>query len=299
MADLLPQIATAHNLVAVNFVLFEKQLIFWNNLRDPASLKERTEKHEYGYFCRTRQVEALSKQHIKFLRSLWQKKYRQKYGQFLVEGAKSVMELFHSSYKIERIYRIESSEAHSELSHTVDVVSCTRADMERISQLKTAPELIALANIPEVKSVNKDQGGWILGLDRINDPGNLGTIVRIADWFGIREIWCSPDTVDLYNYKTLMACMGSFTRVEVLYGDLATLLTESKRTKYFALLEGEDVRFVEQTSPGILVIGNEANGISDELMQIPHIAVSIRGYGGAESLNAAVSAGILCHTLIR
>ncbi|MCB9246301.1 MAG: RNA methyltransferase [Flavobacteriales bacterium] len=243
-------------------------------------------------------MEALSKQHIKYLRSLWLKKYRQKYGQFLVEGEKSVIELFHSPFRIERIYRQVGSTALKEVGQDTEVVDCPKIDMERISQLKTAPGLIALVQMPEMNAIAPSDSGWILALDRINDPGNLGTIIRIADWFGISQIWCSNDTVDLYNHKTLMACMGSFTRVAILYADLFELLSRSQLPRYYGLLEGEDVRNLTGALPGIVVIGNEANGISEKLLELTHKPVSIRGKGRAESLNAAVSAGILCHTLL-
>jgi len=240
----------------------------------------------------------LSNQHIKYLRALQLKKNRQKYGQFLVEGEKSVMELFTSSFVVERLYGLRGYVLDEVIQTDVELVYASQTELSRITHLKTAPPLMALVNIPDAKMPKIPDDQWTIVLDRINDPGNLGTIIRIADWFGIQNVVCSTDTVDLYNHKSLMATMGSFGRVEVSYCDIAELLSNSGQAKYFALLDGQDIKSLKKPNPGLIVIGSEAHGISSELMEIEHTAITISGSGGAESLNAGVSAGIICHSLI-
>jgi len=240
----------------------------------------------------------LTNQHIKYLRGLHLKKNRQKYGHFLVEGEKSIAELLNSSYRIERLYIKKGYQTPNNIHGDIEIAFGDDKSISRISQLKTPPNIIALVNIP-VTTVNEIQRNqWVLALDGINDPGNLGTIIRIADWFGVSQVLCSEGTVDLYNIKTLMATMGSFSRVEVHYLNLENLLQDSSVPKYFALLDGVDISSIEAIEPGIIVIGSEANGISEGLLKLTHTPITIVGRGKAESLNAGVSAGIICHCLI-
>jgi len=240
---------------------------------------------------------ALTNQHIKHIRSLGLKKYRQKYAQFVVEGEKSIQELLTSSYEVERLYIQSERVSDVILNSGSELVECSAKDMERISNLKSPPGALALVNIPESKVSQLHEGEWTLVADGINDPGNLGTIIRIADWFGIKQVICSIDTVELYNPKTLMATMGSFTRVEVSYADLSQVMIASTAPLYFALLDGTSVKELKDPTPGAIVIGSEANGIRHELLTFPHTAISIEGKGTAESLNAGVSAGIICYAL--
>jgi TrmH family RNA methyltransferase len=240
----------------------------------------------------------LSKQHIKYLNALSRKKDRQKYGQFLVEGEKSVMELLNSTFKVIRIYQLPSLSYDLSAYQNIEIIECSAQELERISTLKNTSGIIALAEIPEVHERRISTSKWYIALDRINDPGNLGTIIRIADWFGIEEVLCSRDTVELYNPKTLMACMGSFARVRVRYCDLELVLSDARLNLYYALLGGEDLSKMHASAPGIIVIGNEANGIQSSLLDLPHQSVTIPGSGQAESLNAAISAGIICYSLI-
>jgi len=241
---------------------------------------------------------ALSNQHIKFIRSLGQKKYRQKYMQFLVEGEKSVNELLTSSYDVERLYIQSEHLSNVILASGIETIECTSKEMERISTLKSPPGVLALVNFPNQTPLKLRWDEWTIVADGINDPGNLGTIIRVADWFGIDKVLCSLDTVELYNPKTLMATMGSFSRVDVYYCLLEELLAESEIPKYFALLEGESIESMGSPKPGLIVIGNEANGIRAELQNLPHIPISIPGMGKAESLNAGISAGIICYQLL-
>jgi RNA methyltransferase, TrmH family len=135
--------------------------------------------------------------------------------------------------------------------------------------------------------------------DSIRDPGNLGTIVRCADWFGISQVVCSPDSADIYNPKTVQSTMGSIARVKVYYKDLPALLNDSRDTKvHAAALNGKNVKQMKPLEEGVIVIGNESKGINNAIMQLAHEKITIPGYGKAESLNAAVATGIILSHLI-
>jgi len=215
----------------------------------------------------------------------------------VVEGEKSIQELLTSSYEVERLYIQAERVSNVILNSGIELVECSAKDMERISNLKSPPGVLALVNIPKSLDVELPEDEWTLVADGINDPGNLGTIIRIADWFGIRQVICSHDAVELYNPKTIMATMGSFIRVAVGYTDLVPIMSSSKAPLYFALLDGTSVKQLKEPAPGAIVIGSEANGIRPELLSIAHTAISIEGKGNAESLNAGVSAGILCYAM--
>ena len=150
---------------------------------------------------------ALTNQHIKYIRSLGLKKYRQKYAQFVVEGEKSVQELLTSSYKVERLYIQSERVSDLIIKSGIELIECSSKDMERISNLKSPPGVLALVDIPTPPDIELRPEKWVLVADGINDPGNLGTMIRIADWFGMDQLICSIDTVELYNPKTLMATM--------------------------------------------------------------------------------------------
>lgn len=239
----------------------------------------------------------VTKNEIKFVQSLHRKKYRQKYGQFIVEGTKSVLELIHSNFVIEKVYATAAWINEYESGINLDITEASTTDLDRMSFFKTSSPVLAVCNFARPKL--NETGDWIIALDGINDPGNLGTIIRIADWFGIAQIWCSEDTVDLYNPKTISSTMGSFTRVEVVYTDLESALEGTSRAKYFALMEGESVYGLNDVQPGILVIGSEANGIRENLLTHEHTAVTIPRRGKAESLNAGVATAILVDRLLK
>jgi TrmH family RNA methyltransferase len=238
----------------------------------------------------------VTKNEIKFVQSLHRKKYRQKYGQFIVEGTKSVLELIHSNFVIENVYATAAWINEYESGINIDITEASTSDLDRMSFFKTPSPVLAVCNFARPKLNETDN--WIIALDGINDPGNLGTIIRIADWYGIAQIWCSEDTVDLYNPKTISSTMGSFTRVEVVYTNLESALEGTSRTKYFALMDGESVYSLNDVQPGILVIGSEANGIRQDLLENNHTAVTIPRRGNAESLNAGVATAILVDRLI-
>ncbi|MBI1305889.1 MAG: RNA methyltransferase [Bacteroidetes bacterium] len=240
----------------------------------------------------------ISKSRIKFVQSLHKKKYRQKYGQFTVEGAKSVGELLHSNFRIKSIFCTQEwLDLQPAFNTPEEFVITDEADLQRISFFATASPVIAIAEIPTSGSIHLKPGEWIIALDGINDPGNLGTIIRIADWYGIKQMICSKDTVDLFNPKTISSTMGSFARVQVDYCDLSTYL-KTDIPVYFCEMEGETLHTLEHIKPGIIVIGSEAHGIRTQLQTLPHRSITIKRIGEAESLNAAIATGIICDRLI-
>ncbi len=214
----------------------------------------------------------------------------------MVEGEKSVIELINSELILTNVFATPEWIKSNASTLNIPITEASKVDLERMSFFKTASPVIATAKQPENRSLDLTQK-WILALDGINDPGNLGTIIRIADWYGISQIYCSPTTVDQFNPKTISSTMGSFTRVSVQYLDLVELLKSTNKTAYFTLMEGESIYKTAAPSGGIIVIGSEANGISNELMSIPHNSITIPRVGNAESLNAAVATGIICDRL--
>lgn len=249
----------------------------------------------------------LSKNTISYIRSLQQKKFREEHGVFVVEGHKSVMEFLHSDWDVEHLYAQESwMREHSPSGITSGIsTAVTRAEMERISGLSTPAEVLAVVKQNNTTwNAATGANSWTLALDGIRDPGNLGTIIRIADWFDIPQIVCSADCVELYNPKVVQAAMGSITRVAVSYATFPTFLHHAKSKNlsiYGADMHGDSVYAQELPAAGVLVIGNEANGIREEQQSALTHRISIPAYknSGAESLNAAVATGILCAEIKR
>lgn len=239
----------------------------------------------------------LSKNRIKFLQSLKQKKYRQKYGHFLVEGEKSVAELLHSEYEVDEIIADENwlskqDESWRELEATLT----DDIGMGKISAFSSPSPVCAVVKIPV--SIPKAESKWAIALDGIKDPGNLGTIVRTADWYGIKQVYCSKDCVDFFNPKTISSTMGSFARIVPEYIDLKEKLGKLEHV-YACVLNGTNIREVSNANGGVIVIGSESHGISDEVLALPNIErVTIPGPGGAESLNAAIATAIACERLV-
>ena len=235
-----------------------------------------------------------SKAKLRQYQQLRSKKFRQKYGLFVVEGLKSINELLHSNWPVETILCTSAfcDAQASEVDGEVEVVD--KADFMAVSQHKNPQEVLAIAKI---RAPVVNEGDCQIALDGINDPGNLGTIMRIADWYGINTVYCSTDTVDTFNSKVIQATMGSFLRVNVVRGDLSELLKDKK--VFATLLDGDNVREISAPEGGVLLIGNEANGISEELLNhLSHTAVTIPGSGTTESLNAAMATAICCERLV-
>lgn len=233
----------------------------------------------------------LSKNHIKLITSLQQKKYRLKHKLFVAEGIKVVEELLDSSFELELLFTIENF-INSVSEDKLIVVS--NNELKKISQLKTPNKVLGLFKIPKKKDI--ENKGLILVLDAVNDPGNLGTIIRLCDWFGIEKLICSQDTVDCYNQKVVQASMGSLTRVEIFYTDLIDFLNETSLPTFIADMNGKNIYENELPKEAILIMGNEANGVSKEVSNIVNSKVSIPRFGKnqeTESLNVATATAIL------
>ncbi len=245
----------------------------------------------------------ISKNKISDIRKLHLKKFRDLQGLFLVEGRKSVEMLLASTYQVVEVLATESSLSQNlSLLKDHQVTLASSEDMERISALNTSPDLLAVVRKPSIISP-VDDCLPILLLDRIADPGNLGTIIRTADWFGFRQIVCSPDCVDLYNPKTIQATMGSFCHVKVRYESLVDFIISQKRKNnrrvLGAFLGGESVNTFSFQKTDMIVIGSESNGISHSVEEAITHKITIPqvsdGNPTAESLNAAVAAAVIMH----
>lgn len=248
----------------------------------------------------------LSKNQLKYLHSLRIGKYRDLNKSFIVEGIKMTDELIESNFGIRAIYGLASWYASREeviFRNKIDFQVITEAELRKASSLVNPNAVLAVAAIPDSTAFVPDQAGdLVVLLDQIQDPGNLGTIIRTADWFGIKNIVCSPDTVDVYNPKVVQATMGSIFRVNVLYLDLKKIIASfsTKRDIIGTFPDGEDVGKAGLALPAALVIGNEASGISEEVATLLEKRVAIPSFSSTvESLNAAVAAGILCWELKR
>ena len=241
----------------------------------------------------------LSKTHTKYIQTLQHKKFRDESGLFLAEGPKVVMDLLNSrKFICKEIFAlnnwlVEQAKALSLLRDT-SITAVEDFELQKISSLSTAHDVVAV--FEERKPVHdfKPAAKITLALDTIQDPGNLGTIIRIADWFGIENIVCSVGCADMYNAKVVQSTMGSLGRVNVIYTNLVLWLQENNAIKiYSASLEGKDVKAFGKLKEGILIIGNEAHGVSDEVMELVNEKINIPRVGEAESLNAAVATGII------
>lgn len=235
----------------------------------------------------------ITQSQIKHLRSLQLKKYRQKYNQFIVEGTKSVLEFLNSSLVCVGIFAHEQVLENLSIDKFEDILYVANTkQMNQLSALKQSSGLMACFEIPETQPVNK-QEKLVLALDDIRDPGNLGTIIRTADWFGLNQVVCSLESVDCYNPKVIQSSMGSLSRIAVHYKDLAHLPIDfPNHDLMIADMNGEDYRSVS-FDRGVLVIGNEGHGVSEKILNMAIRRVHIPRVGKAESLNAAVSASII------
>ena len=233
----------------------------------------------------------ITKNQIKFIKSLSLKKNRQKEQLFIAEGEKIVAELLNSNFEFHEIL------ATNEwiLKNTdIRAIKVYNSELDRISNLKTANNVLAIVKIKQENLSVTD--GLTLVLDDINDPGNLGTIIRMCDWFGVKQLVCSKSTVDCFNPKVVQSAMGSLFRVPIIYTDLEEYVTKVDTPIYGAFMDGENVRNVKVPESVHLIMGNEANGISEEIDNLITDKVAIKNIGSsAESLNVAVATSILLH----
>jgi len=244
----------------------------------------------------------LSKSQISLLQSLQHKKIRREHGLFLVEGYKSVNEFIHSAYQIETIYHTSTiAPKLLNLSQKINFEEISLNIIEKISTLKTPQDVIALVKIPAWPPLHYTtlQKKFSLVLDGIQDPGNMGTIIRTADWFGIDQVICSEDSVEVYNPKVVQATMGSLSRINVHYTDLATIIPQINLPVFGALLEGENIYNTQFGTEGLLIMGNEGNGLRPEIKALINKAITIPRAGNAESLNVAIATAICCSEIQR
>lgn len=240
----------------------------------------------------------ITKSQVKHIRSLDDKKYRKQHKQFIVEGEKMVMELIDSDFDVIQVFvqngwpGTESLQRRSRLVQVVEDF-----EMKKISSMSSPSPVLGVVGIPDTNDI---VGKRFFLLDQIRDPGNLGTIIRIADWFGLDGIICSPETVELYNPKVVQASMGSIFRVPVIYTTLPDWIrTHADIPVYAASLQGKNLHESSHSiHTGAILIGNESNGLTPELLSASTYQIRIPGGGAAESLNAAVAAGILAYGLL-
>ena len=238
----------------------------------------------------------LSNSQIKYLRSLQVKKYRLAHGEFVTEGLKLVSDLLTSDLAISNIYATKVIADNFDFG-AIELTVVDDKTMKKISSLKNPPGILATAKQPQVELSEYDlDSGWTVLLSGINDPGNLGTIIRTCEWFGINQLICDFDTVDVYNPKVIQSAMGAVGRVMVVYSDLSALLKNKKGIEIFSTaLVGSAIDTINFPTQGLLLFGSESHGLSDELLELSTKQVFIprHKHGEGESLNVAISLGIV------
>ncbi len=238
----------------------------------------------------------ISKAKVKYIKSLQVKKYRLEEQSFVVEGAKSVMELLKSDFVTTWVAATEDFIAENESQlrlRGAEIITASEVQLATLGTYQSNNAAVAIARMKANRFLEIEEGEIALVLDSIRDPGNLGTIIRTADWYGIKNIIASEDTADFYNPKVLNATMGSFTRIEIQYVSLVDYLTASRKLIYGTFLDGLDVHQLSFKTGGLIVIGNESNGISTEVEKLVSQKITIPRVGRAESLNAAIATGIV------
>jgi len=240
----------------------------------------------------------ITKAQVKHIHSLVHKKYRQAGKQFIVEGKKLVEELTKSKYHIDTVYHTSHFKGNTIFKKSTQIECIEEFEMQKISQLKTPTSILALVDLP--LSYTENMIGFSLLLDNIQDPGNVGTIIRIADWFNIQHLILHQQTADVFQPKVVQASMGSLFNVQCIYRQTIDDALNISKTKkiYAAVLQGTDMRKIEKNKDIILVIGNESNGIQSELREQCEALITIPQLGNATSLNASVACGILCAHLL-
>ncbi|MES2776853.1 MAG: RNA methyltransferase [Bacteroidota bacterium] len=250
----------------------------------------------------------LPKNELKYIQSLSQKKSRTEYGQFVAEGTKLVSELLTRKpgwvaklYGTSDWWNSQTLQARNKFQR--QFVEVAPFELEKISNLQTPQDVLAVVQMPSLQFQNADsvsgEGEWLLVLDGIQDPGNMGTIIRTAHWFGVKQVICSPDCADVFQPKTVQASMGSIFDVAVYYEDMIDFFTANQMPVYGALLKGASLNNIQPDTKGVIVIGNEGRGIRHDLIPFIDHPVTIPGIGDAESLNAGIAAGILLYSFTK
>ena len=244
----------------------------------------------------------ISKKQSQLIKSLHLKKFRKKESLFFVEGAKSVLELLQSDYKTKTVYAspmfLQDNAKQLEKANA-ELVATDPQTLAGLGTFKSNDAALAVAEMLPNEPLQAGSQEFALMLDDVNDPGNLGTIIRVADWYGIRKLICSTNTVDFYNPKVIAAAKGSFTRVKAYYTDLIPFLEGNALPVFGAFMEGDSVHKFRFPEGGYLLMGNEANGIHAGLEPFLRRKLSIPGWGSAESLNVAIATAVLCDNLRR
>ncbi len=233
---------------------------------------------------------SLSKNQIKLIKSLSQKKQRQQLGLFIVEGIKGISEFLNSDFELETLFTTKL--VFDAPTDTIQEIS--EVDLKKISNLKNPNTALAVFKIPKQQNFSKT--GLIIALDDVRDPGNLGTIIRLCDWYGVKDLVCSLSTVDCYNSKVVQATMGSLTRVNVNYLDLEVYLEANKTEVFGTFMNGENIYTTDLPKDGIVILGNEANGISGSILSKVKRQITIPQFGdnnSTESLNVANATAIV------
>jgi TrmH family RNA methyltransferase len=233
----------------------------------------------------------VSKNQIKLITSLQQKKFRNQHQLFFAEGVKVIQELLNSSIELDHLYTTQNDFDQVPMTKKSKIDS---SDLKKISALSSANTCLAVFKIPVTKPIIDK--GLILALDDVRDPGNLGTILRLCDWYGIEQLLCSNETVDIYNPKVVQATMGSISRVNVNYVDLNSQFTNTKLPLFGTFMDGDSIYKCKLPQEGIIVMGNEANGISKDIEKMISSRLSIPRFGAVqatESLNVATATAII------
>ncbi len=239
----------------------------------------------------------MTKADQKFIKQLQQKKYRKLHQAFVVEGWKSILDFIKAGYLPQKIWAVDYPNDTFKYAESVDLINSKQ--LQQISFLKHPKDALAVFKIKQALQIN--ESGLIMALDDLQDPGNLGTIIRTADWFGVRQIVCSENTVDCYNPKVVQATMGSLANVSVFYTDLLQFLQNTNLPVFGTFLEGQNIYQTSLPQELVMVIGNEGNGISKNIEKVIKQKITIPHHqrAKAESLNASVAAAIVMSEYFR
>lgn len=246
----------------------------------------------------------LSKAIVKYIQSLRHKKFREQHKAFIAEGPKVVKDLLVSGeFLCKMICSVddwfEENEQLFTSNQQENKIEITGVELQKISQLHTPNKVLAVFHMKKTGELNVKKRINLM-LDKIQDPGNMGTIIRIADWFGIKNIICSIDCVDSYNPKVVQSSMGSLGRVNIIHTDLKNFINDNKEVSVFAAtLTGKSVATFNKLNEGFILIGNESKGVDEELLQLASGQITIPKFGEAESLNAAVATGIILSHIVK
>lgn len=244
----------------------------------------------------------LSKSQLNLVKSLHAKKSRKEQGKFLAEGIKTITEFIHSDYVVDCIYHsIDMAPKFENFPQNIKLIPVTEQELKKISTLQSPQGSVALIKMPTKTVINQAslQKSLTFVLDGIQDPGNFGTILRTIDWFGFQQVICSKDCVDAYNSKVIQASMGSLARIQVVYTDLGPLFDQSNLPVFATMLHGTPIYNVHFPEAGFILLGNEGNGIRKDILRDSFFGITIPKFGGAESLNVALSAAIVCSEIRR